>query len=50
MVPRPRLVEAALEDVSSFPHLLDAVTHPYTPAPDYEQPGGTEGYLTYCGT
>lgn len=50
VVPRPRLVEAALGDVSSFPHLLDAVTHPYTPAPDYEQPGGTEGYLTYCGT
>ncbi len=50
VIPRPRLVEAALGDLDEFSRLLQATTHPFDPAPDYEQPGGTEGYLTYCGT
>ena len=50
VIPRPRLVEAALSDTEEFLRLLDATTHPFTAAPEYEQPGGTEGYLTYCGT
>ncbi|MTD97065.1 protein adenylyltransferase SelO family protein [Corynebacterium guaraldiae] len=50
VIPRPRLVEAALSDAEEFPRLLHATTRPFTAAPEYEQPGGTEGYLTYCGT
>lgn len=50
VVPRPRLVEAALADVSEFYRFLRAATHPYDAAKEYEQPGGTEGYLTFCGT
>ncbi|OFT63347.1 protein adenylyltransferase SelO family protein [Corynebacterium sp. HMSC05E07] len=50
VVPRPRLVEAALADVSEFYRFLQAATHPFDAAAEYEQPGGTEGYLTFCGT
>lgn len=50
VIPRPRLVENALGDAEEFARLLHATTHPFNAAPEYEQPGGTEGYLTYCGT
>lgn len=50
VIPRPRLVETALGDAEEFARLLQATTHPYDAAPDYEQPAGTEGYLTFCGT
>ncbi len=50
VIPRPRLVESALGDAEEFARLLHATTHPFDAAPEYEQPGGTEGYLTYCGT
>ena len=50
VIPRPRLVESALGDAEEFARLLHATTHPFDAAPEYEQPGGAEGYLTYCGT
>ncbi|MHA7726735.1 protein adenylyltransferase SelO family protein [Corynebacterium hesseae] len=50
VVPRPRLVETALGDLDEFTRLLAATTQPCSAAPEFEQPGGTEGYLTYCGT
>ncbi|ACP33133.1 protein adenylyltransferase SelO family protein [Corynebacterium aurimucosum] len=50
VIPRPRLVENALGDAEEFARLLHATTRPFNAAPEYEQPGGTEGYLTYCGT
>ncbi|WP_042531332.1 protein adenylyltransferase SelO family protein [Corynebacterium singulare] len=50
VVPRPRLVEAALADVTEFSRFLQAATHPFDAAEEYEKPGGTEGYLTFCGT
>ena len=50
VIPRPRLVESALGDAEEFARLLHATTHPFDAAPEYEQPGGTEGYLTFCGT
>lgn len=50
VVPRPRLVEEALADTAEFSRFYHAATHPYDAAPEYEKPGGTEGYLTFCGT
>lgn len=58
VIPRAEHVEAALADaargdMARYHRLLNAVTHPWEPTPEFEAPSEREfvqRYVTYCGT
>lgn len=55
VIPRARYVEAVLADAARgdlgpYLALLDAVTHPWDAAPEFEEPSDLTGYQTFCGT